>query len=338
MKIAAYALAAHVKQPLLPLYFVTSADMGQYIDIQQTLHAAFTQGGDCLCIRYTIDTYFDWTGWLQDVMQAGLFGERRFFILTLLEDTPSAEAKKALACYLQAPADDICIMIQSPPFPMSFQKSAWFTALEKQTGFIPLWPPTSREHTAWIQQQSRKAGFSLSDAALTMMSTFTLGNRIAASQCLEKLRLCYPPNTSLSETHIAHHLGDESTHDVFDWMTHLRNGDISNSLRIVYQLEGAGTELTLVLWGLSKTLKDLLLLQHAVSQGLSLEEAFSKLKIWDKQKPSFQKALKRGDTAPDYAGLLSQCATVDGYIKQGEAALAWRAIRGVCQEIAGGRK
>ena len=89
-----------------------------------------------------------------------------------------------------------------------------------------------------------------------MLAERTEGNLLAAHQELEKLRLLAPAGNITSETVLAS-VADSARFDVFRLSEAVLEGEADRALRVLAGLRSEGTEQTLVLWALTKALRDL---------------------------------------------------------------------------------
>ena len=99
-------------------------------------------------------------------------------------------------------------------------------------------------------------GLDLTDEAFELLAERTEGNLLAAHQELEKLRLLAPAGRIGADA-VLSVVADSARFDVFRLLDAALEGEPGRALRVLSGLRAEGTEPTLVLWALTKALRDL---------------------------------------------------------------------------------
>src|SRR5262249_39653599 len=134
----------------------------------------------------------------------------------------------------------------------------------------------------------------------------------AAHQELEKLKLLAPDGPISAETIFAS-VADSARFDVFQLGEAVLAGDSERALRMLAGLRSEGVEATLVLWALTKAVRDL---WAAVAA-----PAASRPKAWGRQAVALEKGARRAARLP-FSALAIRAGRADRMVKgrlQGDA-------------------
>ena len=97
----------------------------------------------------------------------------------------------------------------------------------------------------------------------------------------------------LQPTTVTEAVADSARYDVFGLVDRALEGDNAACLRMVRGIKAEGTDATIVLWALSRELRNLVLCATMLENGAPIDQVFQKQRIWDKRKPLVGAALKR---------------------------------------------
>ena len=165
----------------------------------------------------------------------------------------------------------------------------------------------------WIQQRAQQVGLSLTQDAASLLSERAEGNLLALTQEIEKLALIHPPKSTLGVENLSGAVADSSRYTIYDLSTRYLQGKPHEALHCLTQLQAEGTEETILLWLLTRDLQTLLTL-HQGMQNASAQEVYKKARIWDKQIPIYDSALRRL-SPPSLEYMQRYCALIDQSIK-----------------------
>jgi DNA polymerase-3 subunit delta len=121
---------------------------------------------------------------------------------------------------------------------------------------VQVWPVEAQRLVGWLRARARALGLEAEPEALEVLAARTEGNLLAAHQELTKLALLAEGRRITTEGVLAS-VADSARYDVFQLGESALAGDASRALRILAGLRAEGTEPTLVLWALVKSLRDL---------------------------------------------------------------------------------
>jgi DNA polymerase-3 subunit delta len=119
-----------------------------------------------------------------------------------------------------------------------------------------VWPVDLAKFTAWLRNRFRKVKLTADEQALELLAERTEGNLLAAHQEIEKLRLLVSGDRVTADD-VLNSVADSARFDVFKLGESALSGDASRTLRMLDGLKAEGAEATLVLWSLSKAVRDL---------------------------------------------------------------------------------
>jgi DNA polymerase-3 subunit delta len=128
--------------------------------------------------------------------------------------------------------------------------------LDAMGGWVQVWPVEAQRLVGWLRARARALGLEAEPEALEVLAARTEGNLLAAHQELTKLALLAEGRRITTEGVLAS-VADSARYDVFQLGESALAGDASRALRILAGLRAEGTEPTLVLWALVKSLRDL---------------------------------------------------------------------------------
>ena len=166
-------------------------------------------------------------------------------------------------------------------------KAAWVKSFETSGMMVTLWPIPREQLPAWIIKRAQKYQLQIQPDAVQLLADYVEGNLIAAAQTLEKLYLL-KPQTPVDTALIQTLLTDESRFTIFDFIDSFITSDKSRTLHILDTLKEEGTEPVLILWGITRELRQLSDYAEQLQQGCTMEQLFQKYpkagwqEIWKK--------------------------------------------------------
>ncbi|WP_027966692.1 DNA polymerase III subunit delta [Halomonas halocynthiae] len=247
-----------------------------------------------------VEANFAWGRLTEAASSLSLFASRKLIELRLGNSKPGQEGGKVLRAYAQQfaandPANDNLLLINSGKLDFKEQKSAWFKALDSVGVFVPIWPVEANFLPRWLAGRAKLHGLHIDNAAAQLLGERTEGNLLAADQELQKLALLLPAGARVTSEQIAGDVEDNARFDVFTLTDACLKGEPARASRIISGLRSEGVEAPIVLWALSREMRQLLSLHQHLEQGQSLEHAFKAQKppIFERRRPAYQQALKR---------------------------------------------
>lgn len=344
MKIFPNKLAEALTKRLPGVVIVAGDEPLQHRDACDAVRKAARQAGIEERQVLDVEANFAWGRLTEAVSSMSLFSSRKLIEVRLGSTKPGQEGGKVLRDYAERYAshgadDDNLLLISSTKLDFREQKSAWFKALDKVGLFVPVWPIDAAYLPRWLLDRARHHGLAMDPDAAQLLGERTEGNLLAADQELQKLALTLPPGARINPQQVAGDVEDSARFDVFTLMDACLKGDKARVSRIMRGLRGEGVEAPIVLWALTRELRQLLSLHQHLDQGQSLEHAckVQKPPIFDKRRPAYQQAIRRLPRKRLYK-LLLLAQRLDLAIKgAGPLLPPWDGLHDLALTLAGGR-
>jgi len=332
MKLRAEQLAAHLQQPLLPVY-VISGDEPLLVQeaCDAICHKAREQG--FLRQRLVIESPNDWQQLVASAASLSLFSSRELLSIQLVSPKIGDVGSKVLRAYAEQPARDKIIVLCMGKLEAAIAQSSWIKALDKIGVIITLWPLTGGVLTQWLRARAHRLGLQLTPGALQVLAERTAGNLLASAQELEKLALL-ASNTLIDERMLMACVYDHAQFSIFDVVDFALAGNLHEVVRGLAKLQTEQAEPTLVLWCLTKQLRELMNIAELMAQGTSVEAAMKHMRIWATRQGLVKKALLRQDI-PYWQQILSQAATTDRLIKGVAVGDVWDSLLVLYEQLVG---
>jgi DNA polymerase-3 subunit delta len=326
-------LGTRLSKGLAPLYLIFGDETLLAQEAADAVRKAAREQGyterECL----TVEPKFDWGGLLLASNSLSLFGQRRLLELRLGASKPGDGGAKALQAYAERPAEDTVLLITADKLDAAALRSRWFTALDRSGITVQIWPMTARQLPAWIQERMRRRGLHPTADAVTLLSERVEGNLLAAAQEIEKLHVLHGAGPVNAEQVLAV-ASDCARYSVYDLVDAALAGQAGRVVRILRGLRHEGVEAILVSWALQREIRLIASLSFDVGNGLPMEAALTRRKVWEKRKPLVRSALQR---LPNRAcrRLSCACARVDRLLKGAGSGDAWEALLELSLTLAG---
>ncbi|MBS0578371.1 MAG: DNA polymerase III subunit delta [Proteobacteria bacterium] len=255
MKITPDSLAAHLTSQLLPAYLISGDEpliAGEAADaVRERARAAGFSEREV----HFIERAADWDDVRASGANLSLFGARRVVEIRMHSGKPGVAGGAALVALLGAKDPDTLYLILAPRLDRDAQSAEWVRTLDGVGAWVQVWPVEAQRLVGWLKSRGRRLGLELTDEALELLAARTEGNLLAAHQELTKLALVAPGVRITPETVLAS-VADSARYDVFQLGESVLAGDTARALRMLAGLRAEGTEATLVLWALTKSLRD----------------------------------------------------------------------------------
>ena len=310
MQLRPSALAAHLKQPMLPAYVVAGEEPLLVQESLDALRAAARAQGYTERQVLDADKSFDWSALTEATASLSLFATRRIVEVNLPSGAPGDAGGKALRAYLDAPPPDTLLLLVCGAIEWKSRQSAWYQAFEAKAGALYIEAIKPAELTAWIKSRLSSARLAASDDAIELLAHRTEGNLLAAQQDIEKLKLLYP-NEPLDEEKVRLAVADSARFDAFDLNEKVLIGDAAGAVRSLARLREEGVDLIPLVGAWAWMLRQWAAAATNYAQTHDVAAACAAGKIFgrDRQAP-YQKALPRVRPAQVY-GWLARAASID---------------------------
>jgi DNA polymerase-3 subunit delta len=256
LKLTSDSLAGHLAQRLLPAYLISGDEPLLAGEAADAVRARARSAGFTEREVHFVERSGDWEAVRASAANLSLFGARRILEIRLATARPGAAGNVALKALLEDAAPDMLLLILAPRLDREAQGAEWVRALEQHGAWLQLWPVDPARLVAWLRSRCRTLGLEPSEAALELLAARTEGNLLAAHQELGKLTLLAGSGPVTPDT-VRASVGDSARFDVFQLGDTVLAGDAARALRMLAGLRAEGSEATLVLWALLRTLRDL---------------------------------------------------------------------------------
>ena len=295
----------------MPAYLVSGDEPLLAAEAADAVRARARQAGFTEREVHFIERAADWDEVRASAANLSLFAARRVVEIRLASARPGAAGNSALIALLEAHDPDTLFLILAPRLDRDAQAADWVRALEAHGAWVQIWPVDPRRLVAWLKGRCRRLKLEASDEALELLAARTEGNLLAAHQELTKLTLLAPGGRVTPDAVLAS-VADSARFDVFRLGEAVLSGETARALRVLAGLRAEGTEPTLVLWALSRALRDV---WSARGGG--------KPPAWQQRhRAALEQALQRASRLP-FAALAVRAARADRMIKGRVAGDAW---------------
>ena len=323
MKLTSDSLATHLGERLLPAYLVSGDEPLLAAEAADAVRARARQAGFTEREVHFIERAADWDEVRASAANLSLFAARRVVEIRLASARPGAAGNSALIALLEAHDPDTLFLILAPRLDRDAQAADWVRALEAHGAWVQIWPVDPRRLVAWLKGRCRRLKLEASDEALELLAARTEGNLLAAHQELTKLTLLAPGGRVTPDAVLAS-VADSARFDVFRLGEAVLAGETARALRVLAGLRAEGTEPTLVLWALSRALRDVW-----SARGGGEAPAWQQ-----RHRAALEQALQRASRLP-FAALAVRAARADRMIKGRVAGDAWDELALLAADICG---
>jgi DNA polymerase-3 subunit delta len=326
LKLTLDSLVSHLEQRLLPVYLVSGDEPLLTGEAADAIRGRARAAGFAERDVHFLERGSDWDDVRASAGNLSLFGSRRLLELRLPTARLGVAGNNALQALLERNDPDTLILILAPRLDRDAQGTQWFRALESRGGWIPVWPVEADKLVAWLRGRCRRLHLEVEEEALALLAERTEGNLLAAHQELEKLRLLAPAGALSPDTVLAS-VADSARFDVFRLSEAVLEGEADRALRVLTGLRSEGTEPTLVLWALTKALRDI---WGAVASPGGARGRGG----WQRQTAALDKAVRRAPRL-SFRSLTLRAARADRMIKGRLQGDAWDELALLAADICG---
>lgn len=325
MKLTSDALSAHLEQQLLRAYLISGDEpllTGEAVD---AIRASARAKGFTERDVHFLERGSDWDDVRASAGNMSLFGSRRVVEIRMPTGKPGVAGAAALVSLLQTNDPDTIFLILTPRLDRDAQNSNWVKAVETHGAWVQVWPIDADRLVGWLRGRARRLGLDVASDGLELLAERTEGNLLAAHQELEKLRLLAPSGQITADTILAS-VADSARFDVFQLGESVLAGDTERALRMLAGLRAEGVEATLVLWALTKAMRDLWACVAAPPG--------SRPKAWGRQAAALEKGARRASRLP-YPSLTVRAGRADRMVKGRLLGDAWDEMALLAADICG---
>ncbi len=323
MKLTSDSLATHLGERLLPAYLVSGDEPLLAAEAADAVRARARGAGFTQREVHFIERAADWDEVRASAANLSLFAARRVMEIRLASGRPGTAGNAALIALLEARDPDTLFLILTPRLDRDAQGADWVRSVEAHGAWVQIWPVDSHRLVAWLKGRCRRLKLDASDEALELLAARTEGNLLAAHQELTQLALLAPEGKVTPDTVLAG-VADSARFDVFGLGEAVLKGEAARALRVLTGLRAEGTEPTLVLWALSRALRDVWSARGGDRPPASQQ----------RHRAALEQALRRASRLP-FAALARRAARVDRTIKGRVVGDAWDQLALLAADVCG---
>lgn len=335
MQISPEQLPRQLNSQLAPVYFISGDDPLRVMEAADAVRAmARSQGYDEREVL-TVEPRYNWNNLTAASGNLSLFSEKRLIDLRLPTGKPGKEGAQALRDFIAGQDEDTLLLITAGKLDPNARKSKWVQALDQAGVVVFVWPLDAGKFPAWVHARMQRKNLAPTREAVALLAERAEGNLLACVQEIDKLYLLHGEG-KVDVDDILDAVTDNSRFDAFDLADSVLAGDGARSCRILNALKGEGVEPVLVLWSLTRDVRQLVGMADPVARGEAVAKVLTRFRIWQNRKEVFSKALNRlsGQTC---SALLRRCAELDKVIKGQAAGRPWDELLQLSMQIAGVR-
>jgi DNA polymerase-3 subunit delta len=325
LRLAADTLTGHLEQQLLRAYLVSGDEPLLSGEAADAVRARARAAGFTEREVHFLERGSDWDDVRASAGNLSLFGSRRVVEIRLPSGKPGVAGSAALVAMLGVDDPDTVFLILTPRLDRDAQSANWVKAVESHGAWVQIWPVDTDRLGGWLRGRARKLGLDISNDGLELLAERTEGNLLAAHQELQKLRLLTQGQQVSADT-ILMSVADSARFDVFQLGEAVLAGDTERALRMLAGLRAEGVEATLVLWALTKAMRDLW--SAVVAPGAPRPRG------WPKQVAALEKGIRRTPRL-SFPALTIRAGRADRMIKGRLLGDAWDEMALLAADICG---
>lgn len=303
--------------------------------VSDALRQFLQQQGFAQRDRYEVDAQFDWGGLQMETQTGSLFAEQRMIELAMPTGNPGKDGTAFIQAWCQQTPRaqlDMVLVIYCERLDSRQTKSKWVQAIESAGLVVQSKPIEGRDLPTWCQHQAQRLNLQLDLDAACLLAERVEGNLLAADQELEKLALIKPQGAQVTLQDIEQSVVDQAHFQLFALSSLLLTGQAKQALHVLHRLRQEGSEAPVVLWLLTKELRQLIELAQKQQQ-MPLGQAMKALRIWSSKQNEFTQALRRHDSRY-WQTLLLEAYQIDRQIKGTQPGDPWLGLADLVMKIA----
>jgi len=334
MQLKPEQIDAHLRKQLAPVYFISGDEPLRVMEAADAVRAAARRQGYDEREIMTVQTGYDWGSLMAEAGNLSLFSQRRVIDLRMPAGKPGADGSKVLRSYAEQPPEDTLLLVTAGKLEKSARESKWVQALDRAGVVMFVWPLNAQEFTAWIQRRMQQRGLQPSPDAVALLADRVEGNLLACVQEIEKLYLLKGDGAVDAEAILAL-VADNARYDVFGLVDSALSGEAARSIRILQGLHAEGIVPQIVLWALSREIRQLAAMAAAVASGQPVQAVITRYRVWPATRKTTVAAALQRLPAMRCNTLLQHCARIDRVSKGQAAGNAWDELLQLTLTLAG---
>ncbi|TBW56841.1 DNA polymerase III subunit delta [Marinobacter halodurans] len=282
------------------------------------------------------DRSMDWGQVGEELNALSLFAERRRIEIHL-PTGKLGDGRKVLEQVLQAPPDDIILILISIRLDAAETRRKWYKQLQDKGVHVPVWPIDADKFPGWLQQRARAQGLTLTQGAVAELAERLEGNLLAASQEIDRLALLAPDKT-VDEEIVNQAVLDSARFSVFELVGDILAGKTEQAHRIIGILQQEEDNPLGLLAILSRDLRMAGRLQSALQRRETAKDFFRSNNIRQPQRMRQLEQAARRLRPHQIRQALIQCSNIDRSAKGYDSLSPWHHLRTLTSELAAVRR
>ena len=312
MKFNSDTLLTHLEQQLLPVYLISGDEPLLIAEASDAVRAKARAAGFTERETHFMERGGDWNDVRASANNLSLFAQARIVEIRMPTAKPGNTGSAAIVALLATKDPDRVLLITAPKLDRDAQGSEWVRAVETHGALVQVWPVDASRLTGWLRARAKRLRLDVGNEALELIAERTEGNLLAADQELQKLRMIVRGDSVTTED-VLGSVADSARFDVFQLGECALSGDASRALRMLEVLRAEGVEPTLVLWSLSKSVRDLWGAIHSPG---------GRAPAWRRQTAALEQGERRASKL-HFGRLTARAVRADRMIKGRESGDAW---------------
>jgi DNA polymerase III subunit delta len=313
LKFNSDTLLTHLEQQLLPVYLISGDEPLLIAESTDAVRAKARASGFTERETHFMERGGDWNDVRASANNLSLFAERRIVEIRMPTAKPGNTGSAAIVSLLENKDPDRVLLITTPKLDRDAQGSEWVRAVETYGALVQVWPVDASRLGTWLRARAKRLKLNVEDEALEIIAERTEGNLLAADQELQKLRMISRADR-VTAADVLGSVADSARFDVFQLGECALAGDTPRTLRMLDALRAEGVEPTLVLWSLTKSVRDLWGAIHSSGGG--------RAPAWRRQSAALEQGERRAPKL-HFGRLTARATRADRMIKGREQGDAW---------------
>ena len=246
MRVRHEELAGALSARLAPVYLVASDELLLVEEAAAAILAAAEAAGFSERTVLFVESGFKWGQLTEATQSMSLFAERRVIDVRVPGAKFDREASDTLRALLEAPDEDVVLLIRAAGLDRRQQNSAWFKAIDAAGVVVQCAPVSAAALPRWVTERARRAGLAFQTEALGFFCEHLEGNLLAAAQALERLQFAGLPQP-MTQAAVAGVVENASHYDTFELIDAVFAADPRRVARMVATLQAEGASIFAIL-------------------------------------------------------------------------------------------
>lgn len=165
-----------------------------------------------------------------------LFSSKKIIEIRFHKKITAAFAGLLVEAFTHPDSNQI-ILLRMPKLSRAEMQHKWYKAVEQHGAIITIWPLKGDTFVRWIKARFELFNIKTSEDGYALIAANTEGNLLAASQTIEKLKLCNNSESFISYEGIQQALSDQAHYDVFELCDTMLGQNPTKCLKILATLK-----------------------------------------------------------------------------------------------------